>query len=158
MVLRSFGVSRSLLVATTACLDKHGRPRTLADVATMPALSMFEHDGAQIWEMLDPQGRRDTVEVSPRLVTGDFTALMHAVIQGAGIALLPEEYCAPAIARGQIEWVLPEWTTAQGTLHFIYPSRRGLLPAVRAFVDFLAERLPDARRAAHEVCVKANAA
>jgi hypothetical protein len=41
--------------------------------------------------------------------------------------------------------VLPDYATAQGTLHFVYPSRRGLLPAVRSFVDFLAERLPRAR-------------
>jgi DNA-binding transcriptional LysR family regulator len=156
MVLRSFGQSKSLLVASPAFLDAHGRPTTLADIGTMPALSMFEHEGAHMWEMIDPQGKRDVVEVVPRLVTGDFEALMHAVVQGAGVALLPEEYCGGAIGRGELEWILPEWTTAQGTLHFIYPSRRGLLPAVRAFVDFLAERLPPARQARHKQCVEGN--
>lgn len=37
-------------------------------------------------------------------------------------------------------------------MHFVYPSRRGLLPAVRALVDFLAERLPEASRRKHEDC------
>jgi hypothetical protein len=27
-------------------------------------------------------------------------------------------------------------------VHVVFPSRRGLLPAVRVFIDFLAERLP----------------
>jgi DNA-binding transcriptional LysR family regulator len=37
--------------------------------------------------------------------------------------------------------VLRRWQ-AQGVVHAVFPSRRGLLPAVRAFIDFLAERTP----------------
>jgi len=40
--------------------------------------------------------------------------------------------------------VLPEWNSPQGIVHVVFPTRRGLLPAVRAFIDFLAERLPGA--------------
>jgi hypothetical protein len=29
-----------------------------------------------------------------------------------------------------------------GICHAVFPSRRGLLPAVRVFIDFLAESLP----------------
>jgi DNA-binding transcriptional LysR family regulator len=39
---------------------------------------------------------------------------------------------------------LPAWSSPQGVLHVVFPSRRGLLPAVRAFIDFLAQRLPGA--------------
>jgi len=38
--------------------------------------------------------------------------------------------------------------------HFVYPSRRGLLPSVRAFVDFLAQRLPETMRIKHEQCMR----
>jgi hypothetical protein len=37
-------------------------------------------------------------------------------------------------------------------MHFVYPSRRGMLPGVRALVDFLAERLPEATLLKHEQC------
>jgi DNA-binding transcriptional LysR family regulator len=113
---------------------------------------MFEHEGAQVWELIDASGKKAAVEVRPRLVSGDFTVLIAAAVQCCGVALLPEEYCGPLIANGQLEWVLPEYTTAQGTLHFVYPSRRGLLPAIRSFVDFLAERLPKARADFHKDC------
>jgi len=73
------------------------------------------------------------------------------------VALVPEDFCAPLIAQGELEWVLPEYTTAQGTLHFVYPSRRGLLPAVRSFVDFLAERLPKAQAEFVKDCQKVGA-
>jgi DNA-binding transcriptional LysR family regulator len=152
LVLRSFGQSRSLLVASPEFLDKHGRPESLETLAMLPALTMFEHEGAHIWELFDSKGERNSVEVKPRLISGDFVVLGQAAAQGCGVALLPEEYCAGLIAQGKVEWVLPDWSTAQGTLHFVYPTRRGLLPAVRAFVDFLAERLPDAQVARHKEC------
>jgi DNA-binding transcriptional LysR family regulator len=72
----------------------------------------------------------------------DFVVLRSAVLAGLGIALLPQTVVAGDITEGRLERVLPEWRTPQGILHVVFPSRRGLLPAVRAFVDFLAERLP----------------
>ena len=38
--------------------------------------------------------------------------------------------------------VLPEWSLPQGICHAVFASRRGMLPAVRVFIDFLAEHLP----------------
>src|SRR5437667_358579 len=46
------------------------------------------------------------------------------------------------LVRGVLTRVLPAWNSPQGIVHVVFPSRRGLLPAVRAFIDFLAERLP----------------
>jgi DNA-binding transcriptional LysR family regulator len=158
MVLRSFGGSRALLVASPGFLARADRPSKPADLARFDALSMSEQDGAQVWDLVDAGGRRESVEVQPRLVTGDFNALLDAALQGTGIALLPEEFCGEGIASGKLEWVLPDWTTAEGILHFLYPSRRGLLPAVRAFVDFLAERLPPTRAARLEKCKEAGRA
>jgi DNA-binding transcriptional LysR family regulator len=37
--------------------------------------------------------------------------------------------------------VLPDWTAGAVTTTILMPHRRGQLPAVRAVVDFLAERL-----------------
>jgi DNA-binding transcriptional LysR family regulator len=157
LVLRSIGYARSLLVASPKFLDSHGRPKTLEELAQLPALSMYEHEGAQVWELVDATGKKAAVEVKPRLVSGDFTVLIAAAVQCCGVALLPEDYCAPMLSNGHLEWVLPEYTTAQGTLHFVYPSRRGLLPAVRSFVDFLAERLPRAQAEFHKDCEKVAA-
>jgi DNA-binding transcriptional LysR family regulator len=42
------------------------------------------------------------------------------------------------IARGTLEPVLPEWTLRSGLIIAVFPSRRGLVPAVRLFIDFLA--------------------
>lgn len=152
LVMRPFGQSRVLAVASPALLEELGRPQVPSDLARLPALSSLEHEGAQVWELIDAAGERSSVEMTARLVTGDFALLLEAARRGTGVALLPEFVCAPAVTRGELEVVLPEWSVPEGTMHFVYPSRRGMLPGVRALVDFLAERLPEATRRKHEEC------
>jgi DNA-binding transcriptional LysR family regulator len=53
----------------------------------------------------------------------------------------------PAVGRKEVESgllvrVLPEWHAGIATLTLLMPSRRGLLPSVRAFIDFLSTHLP----------------
>ncbi|KAB2659825.1 LysR family transcriptional regulator [Brucella tritici] len=43
------------------------------------------------------------------------------------------------LAAGTLVPVLPEWRPAAGIVHAAFPSRRGLLPSVRALLDFLVE-------------------
>jgi DNA-binding transcriptional LysR family regulator len=154
MIMRSFGQARVFPVASPALLKIYGHPQHPEDLARLPALSMQEHEGAQIWELIDAQGERVSVDVQARLITGDFAVLLEAARSGIGVALLPESVCAPAIALGELEVLLPEWSAPQGIMHFVYPSRRGMMPGVRALVDFLAERLPEAARLSHEQCTK----
>lgn len=154
MVMRPFGQSQVLPVASPTLLKTTGRPKTPAELSELPALTMNEHEGAQSWELLDAKGERVVVDIQPRLVSGDFAVLLEAARRGIGVAMLPEFVCSAAITRGDLEVLLPEWSVPQGTMHFVYPSRRGQLPGVRALVDFLAERLPEATRQQHEECSK----
>jgi DNA-binding transcriptional LysR family regulator len=79
------------------------------------------------------------VSVKPRLVCGEFRVLIEAALAGSGVAWLPESACVEELRSGRLQQVLPEWGLPQGILHIVYPSRRGMLPAVRALVEFLVE-------------------
>jgi LysR substrate binding domain-containing protein len=72
--------------------------------------------------------------------------------QGVGITLLPETLCAQQVRDGTLEVVLPQWRLPQGIFHAVFASRRGLLPAVRVFIDFLAEKMPPLLDAARLDC------
>ncbi|WP_158885020.1 LysR substrate-binding domain-containing protein [Rhodanobacter sp. L36] len=152
LVVRSFGQARPLLVASPILLNAHGRPTTPDELSGLPALSMREHEGAQIWDLIDAQGAQVNVEMHARLISGDFAVLLESARRGMGVTLLPEFVCASAITRGELEVVLPGWSAPEGMMHFVYPSRRGMLPGVRALVDFLAERLPATTAQRHEQC------
>jgi DNA-binding transcriptional LysR family regulator len=158
LILRTFGHSRELLVASPAFLDAHGRPHEPGDLERLPLLSRFEHDGAQMLELNGSAGAKATVEMQARVVCGDFALLLEAARRGQGVASLPEFVCAPAIARGELEVALPDWSIPQGVMHFVYPSRRGQLPSVRALVEFLADKLPGAVEHKHQQCKRGVAA
>ena len=69
-------------------------------------------------------------------------SLKRAAIAGLGIVALPGYVCRADLRSGTLRLVLPDWTAGDSTLTALIPHRRGLLPAVRSFVDFLADELP----------------
>ncbi len=143
LVMRSFGESEELLVASPAYLARVGRPTEPAQLAKVETLDQANELGRQLWELQAPGGRSERIEHTPRLVCSDFVVLRVAALAGLGIARLPEVVVRADLAGGALERVLPEWNTPQGILHLVFPTRRGLLPAVRALIDFLAQRMPE---------------
>ncbi len=142
LILRSFGHDQQLLVASPAYLRRHGQPKCPQDLDLHTTLSMAEDEARQRWDLHGPDGEVRSVALKPRLAAFDFPMLRALVKQGMGITMLPEIYCAEAIQSGELVRVLPEWHLPEGIIHAVFPSRRGMLPAVRAFIDHLAEHLP----------------
>ena len=154
LVMRRFGHARMLPVASPALFENARRPAEPGDLSALPALVMTEHEGAHAWELLDADGKQVAVELQPRLISGDFNVLLAAARRGLGVALLPEPVCAAAVRLGELEILLPAWSAPLGTMHFVYPSRRGQLPGVRALVEFLAEHLPEAEQSSQRECAE----
>jgi DNA-binding transcriptional LysR family regulator len=142
LVMRSFAELSELLVASPDYLARGGRLQAPQDLAAHATLS-FAGSDRQVWELQHGAKGTARVDVAPRLACHNFPVLLAAAIAGQGIALLPESVVRAALADGRLQQVLPEWSLPLGVLHVVFPSRRGLLPAVRAFIDFLVERLPD---------------
>ena len=59
---------------------------------------------------------------------------------GTGVVQMPLIVVADDLARGDLVHVLPDWLPKRGIVHAVYPSRRCLLPSVRALLDHLVER------------------
>jgi DNA-binding transcriptional LysR family regulator len=142
LVMRAFRQLDELLVATPHYLAAAGpltTPAQLAGHATLDHAADLEH---RAWELIGPQGESVRTALTPRMVCRDFVLLHAAVRAGLGIARLPASVVREDLQSGALARVLPEWNTPQGILHVVFPSRRGMLPALRVFIDFLAERLP----------------
>ena len=142
LVMRSFRSVEELQVASPAYLGRAGVPAEPAQLAQHATLDYAGEFDRRPWELVGPNGETARVEHSPRVVCHDFVVLRATVLAGLGIARLPESVVREDLARGVLTRVLPAWNSPQGIVHVVFPSRRGLLPAVRAFIDFLAERLP----------------
>ena len=58
-------------------------------------------------------------------------------------AIWPTNYvCRDEVQSGLLRQGLPSWTAGDSTLTALMPYGRGLLPSVRAFVEYLAAELP----------------
>jgi DNA-binding transcriptional LysR family regulator len=142
LVMRSFRESCELLVASPGYLGGAGRPQRPEDLKGLATLGFAPESEQQTWELIGPNSQSVRVDHAPRLVCHDFVVLRAAVLAGLGVALLPQNVARADLESGRLERVLPAWNVPQGICHVVFPSRRGMLPAVRAFIDFLAERLP----------------
>jgi DNA-binding transcriptional LysR family regulator len=138
--MKRIGFSQRILVASPKLLATIGSPRVPADLANFPLLQQEEQNDST-WQLTTETGETSSVSIEPRLASGSFEILMAAARQGTGIALLPVRYCQDALASGALVRVLPEWSAADGILHLIFAPRPGMLPGVRAVIDFAAAAL-----------------
>ena len=152
LVMRTFGQIQELLVASPKYLDRMGRPRDPAELQDHVTMTMNEDEARQRWDLQGPDGETHRVDLKPRVAGFDFPMLMALAREGMGITMLPETLCADAVRAGELEVVLPQWRLPQGICHAVFASRRGLLPAVRVFIDFLAEKLPPEIESARLQC------
>lgn len=135
--VRIIGRAASVLVASPEFLNTHGRPETPAQIASLPTLGHTERLGRDRWALRDRNGREEIIDHTPRLSASQFDMLTQAAIDGIGIALLPQLYASAELEAGRLERLLPEWSAPEGISHLVFTSRRGLLPSVRALLDFL---------------------
>jgi DNA-binding transcriptional LysR family regulator len=96
----------------------------------------------QRWNLANPDGRTQHIELKPRLVTSDLHVRLEAAIRGIGIASRQEQVVATPLKEGLVERVLSEWSGAKNILHLVYPTPRGMLPSVRSLIDYLLVQVP----------------
>lgn len=138
LVLRPLAEFSQCLVASPALLREHGAPRGPADLSRLPSLSLGIPQNEHVWNLFGPDAAQATVYHHPRLITRDMVALCMAATAGVGVVQLPTMMIRQQLAQGALVPVIPDWQPRREIVHVVFPSRRGLLPSVRALIDHLA--------------------
>jgi len=141
LVVKNFGPSRTLLLASPAQLARQGRPASVADLGRLDTVNMSTIGDSVTWQLAGPDGATHAFQHQPRYVADDLMTLKFAVLAGTGICVLPDYMCCEELRDGRLVSALPGWAPQPGIFHAVFPSRRGLLPAVRRFLDFLGEAI-----------------
>lgn len=128
-----------LLVASREFLDRHGRPRTPADVSRYDAILPTYTSR----ESVTMNGAGGTVSFQLRAsVKTDDTSLAYRMVQaGMGIAFLPAWLVEADLAAGTLERLLPQYALPDITLYAAYTSRKYLTSKVRSFIDHFSQVL-----------------
>lgn len=141
LVVKQLGASCSYLLASPELLRRQGAPATPEDLKNLDTVAMSSSDGRGTWELVGPQGQEFVLQHQPRYVADDLQTLKLAVLAGTGMSFLPDMLSKAELQARLLVPVLPGWALRPGMLHAVFPSRRGQVPAVRSFLDFLGEHL-----------------
>ncbi len=145
-IVKHLGLTQSFLVASPRQIERQGSPGDPSDLTLLDSVAMSVNDGRALWQLFGPNGAQYTVTHRPVFVADDLLTLKFAVLGGIGMGILPDYMCRDELADGRLALVLPHWAPQPGIVHAVFASRRGLVPAVRSFLDFLGERLaPEAQ-------------
>jgi len=136
LVMRRLAESAQCLVASPTLI-----PTSLSspsDLSGLPSLGPGPAHRDHQWQLNHKDGRTALIPHRPRLVTDDLAMLREGALASVGVAQLPHVMVWEDIRAGRLVHVLPQWQPRGGIVHAVFPSRRGLLPSVRALLDFLA--------------------
>jgi len=140
LVMRVLAERSQCLVAGRGLVERFGPPAAPADLQHWPSLGLGVPQEQYRWRLYGPEQAEAIVHHAPRYVTTDMVALRRAALAGVGVVQLPLMMVRDQLDRGELIRLLPEWTPRREIIHAVFPSRRGLLPAVRALVEDLAGR------------------
>lgn len=136
LTMRTLARSSRILVASPKVAAAIGH--RIEQLQGVPTISSTELAGPVTWTLVGSEGATFDLRHEPRMRCEEFSALREAAAAGLGVALLPDHACWSDIDAGRLVQIFPEWRAQEGIVHLIFTTRRGLPPAVRAFIDHLA--------------------
>lgn len=158
LVARRLGTFRTQLYASPAYLERYGEPQHPDELVAHRALSYdkFRRNDGHYWPLHDGQAPHE-VRVEPILVANDPAALTGALLCGQGLMLASDLTIRRHVELGSVRRILPGWTGQEVPCNAVFPRGRMQSPKVRAFVDFLVERLNFEADCMHLLCPDARA-
>lgn len=141
LVSRKLTSTRMVLCAAPDYLAEQGEPEHPEELAGRAVIAYSYLTSGDDWTLTGPEGAVK-VRTRPVMHSNNGETCIAAALAGQGIVLQPDFLVRPHLAEGHLRELLPGWSAATLGIHAVYPSRRHLLPKVRALIDFLAARLP----------------
>lgn len=129
---------RMIAVASPTYLAKRAAPTTPQELVahTCINLRLSTSGGLYAWEF-EKDGRQLRVKVDGQFTFNTVRPMVHAALQGFGIAYIPEDSAQPHLETGELVSVLDDWCQPFSGFHLYYPSRRQMTPAFALVIDVL---------------------
>lgn len=136
------GTLNTQVYAGTAYIARYGEPLHPDELQYHRTLAMQKnrHGNGYQWSLDDGNGKRN-FPINPILVANDPAAMKGALLCGEGVMIGADVMVRPFVEQGFVKRVLAGWTGGEYELNAVFPRGHARSPKVRAFVDFLLERL-----------------
>lgn len=130
---------RYTVVASPSFIAAHGKPKQPKDILDRPCIVTRFESGVQVeWEF-EKAGRVVKITPAGTLISAHTGLQLQAACDGLGLWMTFEGHVRAAIDTGALVSVLDDWCPYFPGPFLYYPSRRQPPPALKAFIDFVAE-------------------
>lgn len=143
VIVRKITTSQLLLVASPDFINKYGEPLEPSELSSFPTISsvLDRYESEIRWELMD-KNKKVIIKHKPVLFCLNPRVQFESVMRGIGIGLIPESIVLSSLKEHKLIRILNGWTTKEQIIHAVFPSRKHMNPAVRAFLDYLTVHLP----------------
>jgi DNA-binding transcriptional LysR family regulator len=131
------GHNQRVVCGTPAYFRKHGKPRTLEDLAQHNCLAFNLQGGQQRGWYFQRNGKTVAVKVDGRLDCNDGELLHRWVSEGLGIGWRSTWEIQGQLQRGELVTVLDDYALPAYDILAVYPQQRNLPAKVRFFIEHL---------------------
>lgn len=130
------------VVGTPAYFEKHGRPEHPRDLRQHRCIRFRSPSGTLgTWHFRDAE-RQIEVAVRGPVIVNDYAALIAIARTGTGLAHVARPNLSGETGENHLEIVLDDYAIQSEGLYLYYPSRSQMMPKLRAFIDFVRDRIP----------------
>lgn len=136
LIVRKVGQITFGLYASSAYIGRCGRPEHLEELPKHELLLFASPSRSRVLRAADPLHGQE-----PRICSDNLAFLRRLALAGIGITALPDLFVARDVAGGRLERVLDAWTGEPSPLYLVFPSRKDMVPRVKAFADHLANAM-----------------
>jgi DNA-binding transcriptional LysR family regulator len=135
-----------VVVGSPDYLTRKGQPERIEDLGGHACLRMRRSNGSIApWRFVAGNKAVEAI-VSGPLIAHDYLTLLGAAIRGVGLAQVPGPLAAGPIADARLQSVLTPFAVTTPGVFLYYPSRRQVLPKLRAFIEHMKSENVDAPR------------
>lgn len=120
--------------------DKRLPKEDLSDLTDFNLLHMNSLNNPSQW-IFKNEKQQQSIHFKPNFETDDFSVIRQMLLDGVGIAQLPDYMADTYIKQGKLVRVLTSWHGPSVPLHTLVPSLRGITPKVSAFLNYVKTRV-----------------
>ncbi|NNM40929.1 LysR family transcriptional regulator [Vibrio plantisponsor] len=131
---------KSVLCASPEYIKRNGSPQKPSDLIGHNCLVYSYFRGGSEWTF---EQQHNEFKVIPKgnFIVNNSEAIRRALIEGLGVGQLPTFLVSKDILSGKLQPIMTPYSLPEHAIYAVFPERKHLPHKVRAFMEFVADKL-----------------
>ena len=131
---------KSVLCASPEYIKRNGSPKKPSDLIDHNCLVYSYFRGGSEWTF---EQQHNELKVIPKgnFIVNNSEAIRRALIEGLGVGQLPTFLVSKDILSGKLQPIMTPYSLPEHAIYAVFPERKHLPHKVRAFMEFVADKL-----------------